>query len=395
MMDTMGNTTTERTVWDLRSRAIAGGVAAVVLTGAAQAGGGSGGGGAPTRCYFVGNSLTIAQVMDVNSIGLITPNWDQVYARSYHTLGGVGLTQIRHQWLSNQLASGFVPSPFPQALATQTYDAMVFQPFFDSASSEVAALRAFVNEATPSAGARVYVYATWPARQDISGNLSRFVPLNYAQRWGAAAPGPTQQVRYVPGRAHFDQVLLAARRANPGREVRMIPAGHVLAEVDARARAGLVPGLSGAEGFFFDEIHLNGIGQYTVAMTLAWTLLGLEPSAATLHPWYGQQVPPAMDAALRSAVADVVNRDASLVGRLAPGACGMADVAGPGQQLGSDGELTADDVIVMVNWFAAGDARADIAGPVGGAAPGQAPIPDGEFTADDLIAFVGAFVGGC
>ncbi|MFN7429764.1 MAG: GC-type dockerin domain-anchored protein [bacterium] len=69
--------------------------------------------------------------------------------------------------------------------------------------------------------------------------------------------------------------------------------------------------------------------------------------------------------------------------------CGPSDVAGPGQNVGPDGELTADDIIVFLNWFFAGDSRADVAG------PGQSTSPDGEFTADDIIVFLNAFFAGC
>jgi hypothetical protein len=73
-----------------------------------------------------------------------------------------------------------------------------------------------------------------------------------------------------------------------------------------------------------------------------------------------------------------------------PGApCNPADVAATGQLIGADGALTADDIIVFVNWFFAGDARADLAG------SGQVPVPDGAFSADDLIVFINRFFAGC
>jgi hypothetical protein len=65
------------------------------------------------------------------------------------------------------------------------------------------------------------------------------------------------------------------------------------------------------------------------------------------------------------------------------------DIASPGQLPASDGERTADDLIVFVNWFFAQDSRADIAG------PGQIPGADAQFTADDLIVFVNRFFGPC
>jgi hypothetical protein len=69
--------------------------------------------------------------------------------------------------------------------------------------------------------------------------------------------------------------------------------------------------------------------------------------------------------------------------------CGPSDVAGSGQTVGGDGQLTADDIIVFINWFFAADARADVAG------SGQTIGADGQFTADDIIVFIGRFFTGC
>jgi hypothetical protein len=69
--------------------------------------------------------------------------------------------------------------------------------------------------------------------------------------------------------------------------------------------------------------------------------------------------------------------------------CGLSDVAGPGQSIGADGSLTADDIIVFLNWFFAGDSRGDVAG------AGQSSAPDGQFTADDIIVFLNRFFAGC
>jgi hypothetical protein len=69
--------------------------------------------------------------------------------------------------------------------------------------------------------------------------------------------------------------------------------------------------------------------------------------------------------------------------------CGPSDIAGPGQVVGADGELTADDIIVFIGWFFAADARADVAG------AGQTVGADGQFTADDIILFINRFFAGC
>jgi hypothetical protein len=68
----------------------------------------------------------------------------------------------------------------------------------------------------------------------------------------------------------------------------------------------------------------------------------------------------------------------------------LPDVASPGPRVGADGQVTADDVQVFVNWFVNGDPRADLAG-AGQTNPALAR-PDGALTSDDLIVFIAAFV---
>lgn len=67
----------------------------------------------------------------------------------------------------------------------------------------------------------------------------------------------------------------------------------------------------------------------------------------------------------------------------------VADVASANQFPEPDGNLTADDIIVFLNWFFRGDERADVAG------PNQATNPDGSFSADDIIVFLNRYFAGC
>jgi hypothetical protein len=69
--------------------------------------------------------------------------------------------------------------------------------------------------------------------------------------------------------------------------------------------------------------------------------------------------------------------------------CNLSDVASPGQVPLFDGEATPDDIVVFVDWFFAGDLRADYA------SQGQVPQPDGQLTADDIIVFIDLFFQGC
>jgi hypothetical protein len=86
---------------------------------------------------------------------------------------------------------------------------------------------------------------------------------------------------------------------------------------------------------------------------------------------------------------DVLAMRINAGGTLGTFTCGASDVAGTGQTIGADGDLSADDIIVFVNWFFASDARADIAG------AGQTVGADGTWSADDLILFINRFFAGC
>lgn len=73
-----------------------------------------------------------------------------------------------------------------------------------------------------------------------------------------------------------------------------------------------------------------------------------------------------------------------------PPFCGPADIAGLGGGIGPDNQLTADDLIAMLDGFFAGNlAVADLA-TLGGAGG-----PDGQLTPDDLVFFLDEFFGGC
>ena len=73
-----------------------------------------------------------------------------------------------------------------------------------------------------------------------------------------------------------------------------------------------------------------------------------------------------------------------------PAPCNDADVAGLGGTIGPDGQLTADDIVVFLNAFFAGNTViADLA------ALGGAPVPDGAITPDDLVYFLARFFRPC
>jgi hypothetical protein len=75
----------------------------------------------------------------------------------------------------------------------------------------------------------------------------------------------------------------------------------------------------------------------------------------------------------------------------APSCPNPSNISGPGQNTTAiDAELTADDIIVFLNRFFAGNLLSDVSG------PGQNTTAiDGELTADDIIVFLNRFFAGC
>jgi glucose/arabinose dehydrogenase len=82
----------------------------------------------------------------------------------------------------------------------------------------------------------------------------------------------------------------------------------------------------------------------------------------------------------------IVDYNGSSVYRVAPNANipRLADVAGSGQTIGADGQLTADDLIVYINWYFAGAPEADVGGPA-------SRWVDQQVTPDDIILFIHEF----
>nr|MCU0689437.1 hypothetical protein [Phycisphaerales bacterium] len=146
------------------------------------------------------------------------------------------------------------------------------------------------------------------------------------------------------------------------------------------------------------KIERTAIGQvHTITKTTAGalnfdTVLRIVPGRTPCRVLVnGQPVTPvSVDTAIGAVrVTGTLNSAAGSVAVVRVDAFSPADVAGANQSVGSDGQLTADDIIVFLNWYFSTDARADVAG------ANQSPGPDTQFTADDIIVFLGAYFAGC
>lgn len=116
---------------------------------------------------------------------------------------------------------------------------------------------------------RIYVQETWHSLKSGTG-----AAVDHDAKAG------------IPWRDRLDQDLLVWEKvvagigANLGSDratVALIPAGQAMARLYDEIATGRVPGLTGVEALFADDIHLNDTGHYFVAMVQYAVLTGQSP----------------------------------------------------------------------------------------------------------------------
>lgn len=237
--------------------------------------------------YYVGNSLT----WDAGPIGRI----DALAGERGHaiTTGHHICCNATLNYIWNNPTDVCVPSPAPygthgNALPNFQWDVVTLQPFYEVLEGESGAINCIRNFMDATLGApQFYVYSAWP---NGSSNLS----FNYSALWDRpAAQGGTFT------REWFDQLMTAV--APDG--VLMIPAGEVLYQIDQRAKAGQVPGISSARDLYRDDTHMTTAGGYLAALTVISTVYAESPVGLT-HP---AEVSDELALVLQQTVWDVVS----------------------------------------------------------------------------------------
>jgi hypothetical protein len=220
----------------------------------------------PLRVYHLGHSLvgrTMPAMLDQMMPG-----------HSHESQLGWGAT-LKGHW------TGEVPGaetendhpryrPAVEAVGSGDYDAIVLTEmveirdaiaYFDS-GEHLALWAAKARAARPDV--RLYLYETWHRLDDPDGFLDRIE---------------------TDRSAHWEGRLLREALAIEGvGAIHVIPGGQALAAVVRAVEAGEVPGLSRREDLFSkaddgtqDDIHLNDIGAYVIALTHYAVLYGKSP----------------------------------------------------------------------------------------------------------------------
>ena len=133
------------------------------------------------------------------------------------------------------------------------------------------------------------VYAQAFASLAISANPAAHVYVQ--ETWHSLKSGSGEAVEYddkanIPWRVRLDQDLpvwenivaqVAAGNRSDVATVSLIPAGQAMARLYDEIAAGQLPEIDSIDAFFDDDIHLNHMGHYFVAMVQYATLTGRSP----------------------------------------------------------------------------------------------------------------------
>ena len=215
---------------------------------------------------------------------------------------------------------------------------MTLQPFsLSTPRQEYEAFKSLVQLARQNPDnqdTRFYVYANWPVMPEAE--------VTFFDAWHDPSP-VDPDADLVRRDAEFDWIYdqLVSDPELAGVDIQMISVGDVIAELDLRMRAGLIPAYLDGKRLYRDAVHLDKIGQFVAANTFMATLFERDPMGTPANSQFNmfrgaEQLQPLDDAlieAIQDAVWYVVGQE------LLPG-----DVTG-------DGIVGIDDLnSILQNW---------------------------------------------
>ncbi|GIW77389.1 MAG: hypothetical protein KatS3mg104_2452 [Phycisphaerae bacterium] len=246
------------------------------------------------RVYHIGNSVTdTLRYSALKAMVQANPDRGMVYQYGRHTIPGSPLEYI---W--NTPRGGSVePSGqwYDVALPGSTWDVLTLQPFDRPLTNDMDYAQRFINlvrTLPANSNTQVYVYSRWPRRARVAPGVSQWLPINYATAWSKTYNPSSTDINNLENQDYFEQLLAVLRTQNAGTgpEIRMIPVGDVLLEIDQRLRDGRIRGITGNTLFtetpgvldinilYPDGIHFGNLGQFIVGTTFYATLFKDNPT---------------------------------------------------------------------------------------------------------------------
>jgi hypothetical protein len=129
---------------------------------------------------------------------------------------------------------------------------------------------------------RLMVFTQWMSADGGMGNYT----------WQTLWPSHNTDLCPQYGTAAYHEGLVRKLRTMyPGKQVSLIPVGHVMYLFDQEARAGRIPGYTDAFGHYSDGIHLNANGKYLQNVTAYAVMFKKDPHGAGLSflQWSGTE----------------------------------------------------------------------------------------------------------
>jgi len=225
------------------------------------------------RAFHIGNSLTFGVVSFPNFTAYMGDP-GQPYVCGYHVLWGASLNMLLQKRDAPSAVNQAFGS-FPTALAAGHWDILTLQPSYavlEGPHGDLAMATQLIRLATAhSPDVQVYIYETWPSVGDQAP------PGTFARMWDRTyTPGAWDQVLY--SHDYCSTLVEALRGAHlTAKPVLLLPVGAVLSRLDAKARAGLVPGVGSVESLYRDGTHLGTIGNFVAMCTWRCVLRGRDP----------------------------------------------------------------------------------------------------------------------
>lgn len=240
--------------------------------------------------YHIGNSLTWDSRPDYGTPKLATDAGLSL-TTGYHIRCSSSLDYIS-QHPTNTCVTPNNFGFYGDALANNTWDAVTLQPFSSTATpstprTEYEGAKALIQQARlnpNNANTTFYIYTGWMSRTDMGDDF-------YAAWYDDTPVDPDEAL--VRKASSFEWVYdeLANDPDLAGVDLQMIPVGDALAELDRRMSLGQVPGFSGAEGLYRDDLHLNNLGWFVASNTVLSTLFKFDPTGTPTNNAFTQAAP--------------------------------------------------------------------------------------------------------
>jgi hypothetical protein len=252
---------------------------------------------AAEKAYRIGNSLTWDS--QPKAIEALAAQRGLRHSEAYHINCGKSLERI---WTNPEEICVKAVAPygaFRNAFGKHRWHAITLQPFPGAKSTlatDTARILDFIKLAKKNSAnfdTVFYIYASWPGQPQGE----------YRAVW-TRETADDDDAKTLQTRDYFAH-LIKRVRARTDADVRMIPVGHVLFELDRRMRAGEIDSYDTVVDLYRDKVHLNNVGRYVAGVTTFSTMFNHDPAGLKCPANYyggGKDFSPELYAQLHDAV---------------------------------------------------------------------------------------------